>query len=227
MSTVQRRRLIDRVAAPEFLARLDEVPLTGLLDRIGICADLDLEYSYYRRLVQGRLDIVGFEMARRRGDDDRDLRAALPDILARAGTPDGDVRFRRRHLVGLLEDALPGEVHALITTVFPLDPPPRAPEWVPAAGHREIDRVLTDDIVPRLDEAGDDQLATAHAELASLEHDMSAERRRILGAADDLERAAIRRLKAPLDRAAVVHTVEWVCDAYVRRLARAIPTAGS
>ena len=222
MSSVQYRRAVDRVAAPEFVTRLDEVPLTGLLDRIGICSDLDLEYSYYRRLVQGRLDIVDFALSRRAGDDERDLRTALPEILARAGDPDGDVRFRRRHLVGLLEDVVPEVVAPLVRIVLPIDPPLRAPEWVPATGRREIDRVLTDDIVPRLDDTDDAGLEAVKADLVEMESEISATRRRLFAAADELERAAIRRLKQPLDRPAVVQTVEWLCDAYVRHLARTI-----
>ncbi len=223
MSPAQYRRLVDRVAAPEFVTRLDEVPLTGLLDRVGICSDLNLEYSYYRRLVQGRLDIVDFERSRRAGDDDRDLRTALPEILARAGQPDGDVRFRRRHLVGLLEEVVPDVVAPLARIVFPLDPPLRAPEWVPATGRREIDRVLTDDIVPRLDDTDDAALTAVREELGELEDEISSTRKLIFEAADELERATIRRLKRPLDRPAVVQTVEWLCDAYVRHLARKIP----
>jgi len=220
MSPANYRRAVDRVAAPEFVTRLDEVPLTGLLDRIGICCDLDLEYSYYRRLVQGRLDIVDFALNSRAGDDARDLRSALPEILARAGQPDGDVRFRRRHLVGLLEDVVPEVVAPLVRIVFPIDPPLRAPEWVPATGRREIDRVLTDDIVPRLDDTDDAGLISVRDDLVEMEGEISSTRRRIFAASDELERAAIRRLKQPLDQPAVVQTVEWLCDAYVRHLAR-------
>ena len=174
-------------------------------------------------LVQGRIDIVDFEVSRRAGGDDRDLRTALPEILARAGEPDGDVRFRRRHLVDLLGDVVPDVVAPLARIVFPLDPPLRAPEWIPATGRREIDRVLTDDIVPRLDDTDDAGLSLVRSELAELEGEISATRRSIFTAADELERAAIRRLKQPLDRPAVVQTVEWLTDAYVRHLARKIP----
>lgn len=218
----QSRRLIDRLAAPDFVSGLEEAPLPTVLERVRICADLDLEYSYYRRLLQGRLDILTHEQARRAGGEDSDLRGALPDILARTGEPDRTIRFRRKHLVELLTDRLPAEVHPLVEALFPVEPPPRAPEWIPATGGRDVDRILTDDILPRITAVGDEELEHAVEDHRVVEQAISTTRRRILAVGDEVERVAIRRLKGPLDGPSVVHTVEWICDAYLRQLARTV-----
>ena len=148
------RRLIDRVISPAFVDDLDGLPLPEILERIEACERAILEYSYYRRLLQGRLDIL--EAARRGADS---LAAVLPTVLARAGVEAPHVRFRRGHLLELLRMTLPEEMHDIAGVLFPPDPPIRVPEWIPAAGHREIDLVLGDGLLSRLDEAAGDERA--------------------------------------------------------------------
>ena len=57
MTHAQRRR-IDLVRSPGFTEGLEDLSPAELRARRRMCADLDVEYSYYRRLLQGRLDIA-------------------------------------------------------------------------------------------------------------------------------------------------------------------------
>lgn len=207
------RRLIDRVISPAFVDDLDGLPLPEILERIEACERAILEYSYYRRLLQGRLDIL--EAARRGAGS---LAAVLPTVLARAGVEAPHVRFRRGHLLELLRMTLPEEMHDIAGVLFPPDPPIRVPEWIPAAGHREIDLVLRSDLLSRLDEAGETEILEARRRLAAAEAEISAVRRQAFDAADALERAALRRLKAAPAPGEALRVVEWMCSAYLRYL---------
>ena len=211
-----RRRLVDRVTSPSFVEDLDDLPLHGLLERIEECDRIVLEYSYVRRLLQGRIDILDAVLG-----GAGDPTAILPAVL---GRPRGDtphVRFRRSHLLDLLRAHLPPEMHGVAGVLFPADPPIRVPDRIPGIGRREIDRVLGDDLLSRLGEATEAEVRAARHRLGSIEEEISASRRRALSAGDDLERAALRRLKGPPDPGGTLPLVEWMCRAYLRHLAAA------
>jgi hypothetical protein len=208
------RRLIDRVSAPGFVEGLDGLPLAELLARIEASDRVVLEYSYVRRLLQGRLDIVDAVLAGGSGDP----AAILPRVLAGSGDEAPNVRFRRSHLLQLLRSRLPEEMHGIAGVVFPAEPPIRVPEWIPVAGRREADVVLRSDLLSRLDEAGEAEVLEARRRLAAAEAEISAVRRRAFDAADALERAALRRLKAAPAPGEALRVVEWMCTAYLRHL---------
>lgn len=208
------RRLIDRVNAPGFVEGLDDLPLAELLGRIEASDRVVLEYSYLRRLLQGRLDILDAAL----GGGSGDPAAILPRVLARSGEEAPNVRFRRNHLLQLLRGHLPDEMHGIAGVLFPADPPIRVPEWIPAAGRRELDLVLRSDLLSRLDQAGEAEILEARRRLEASEAETSAVRRRAFDAADALERAALRRLKAAPDRREILRLVEWMCSAYLRHL---------
>lgn len=77
----QGNRRIDRVLAPEFVAQLEQVSLDDLRERRREAEQEETDLSYLRRLLQGRLDILRAELARRAGEE-TDLVQALPRILA-------------------------------------------------------------------------------------------------------------------------------------------------
>lgn len=81
MAQEQQRR-IDRVLAPDFLDGLDELPVAAVRDKREECRAEEEVLSYRRRLLQGRIDIVKAERARRDGTGDGGLIEALPAILA-------------------------------------------------------------------------------------------------------------------------------------------------
>jgi hypothetical protein len=211
------RRLIDRVTSPTFVEGLDDLPLPVLLERIEQCGRAVLEYSYLRRLVQGRIDILDAVL----GGGTGDLAAVLPAVLARSGDESSHVRFRRGHLLELLRAHLPEEMYGIAGILFPADPPIRVPEWIPAAGRREVDRVLRDDLLSRLDDAAGAEVAEARRHAAELERSISVTRRTVLDVADALERAALRRLKGPAAPEETRRIIEWMCSAYVRHPAAA------
>lgn len=85
------RRPIDRVLTPEFADDLDALPFDEVRQRRHLAEQEEVELSYARRLLQGRLDLLRAERGRRqahgagvqapRSDAElaRDLSAALTD----------------------------------------------------------------------------------------------------------------------------------------------------
>ncbi len=77
---------LERILADDYLADLPERSLPELRTLRGECQEIETELSYLRRLVQGRIDIVGGELHRRRSGGDpndlSDLIDRLPEILS-------------------------------------------------------------------------------------------------------------------------------------------------
>ena len=167
--TQDHRRRIDLVRSPEFTAGLEGLSLAELRLRRRTCADLDVEYSYYRRLLQGRLDLLAFEMRRRSGEETRTLIEALPEILAAWSFP-GQGLPERRVAVEMPD--------------------------LPAAGRRAVDRALSDDFLARLLEMGDEELASVQQRLAEVEAEISRQRRAVFEASDLVQAELVRRYRA-------------------------------
>jgi hypothetical protein len=73
---------LDRVLAPDYLHDLAERSLEELRAMRSETEQEETDLSYLRRLLQGRLDILRAEQARRRGEVPGSLIQALPTILA-------------------------------------------------------------------------------------------------------------------------------------------------
>lgn len=77
--------------------------------------------SYLRRLVQGRLDVLAAEAARRAEGDDGDAMDALlerlPELLATSTRAAGPARPPQRLDIGDLDPALAAEYEALVASV--------------------------------------------------------------------------------------------------------------
>jgi hypothetical protein len=86
--TQGRHRRIDRVLAEDYLEGLQTLPLEQVRSLRKEAEQEEVDLSYLRRVLQGRLDILRAELARRSGDGG-DLVDALPSILAddHAATP--------------------------------------------------------------------------------------------------------------------------------------------
>jgi hypothetical protein len=84
---------LERVTDEGYLTGLTELPMENVRAMRAECQSLENALSYVRRVAQGRLDIVGAELARRRaGGDPADLSeliGRLPDILADRTRPSG------------------------------------------------------------------------------------------------------------------------------------------
>ena len=80
-------RRIDRVLAEDYLAGLSSLPMDEVRSLRKEAEQEETDLSYLRRLLQGRLDILRAELARRAGDGGGgDLVDSLPQILADEGT---------------------------------------------------------------------------------------------------------------------------------------------
>lgn len=165
------RRRIDQVQAPEFTSGLEDLSLEDLRVRRRVCADLDVELSYYRRLLQGRLDLLTFEVRRRAGEEQRSLLEALPEVLASwaAGEP------------GLPERRVAVDLPDL-----------------PAHGRRAVDQALEDDFLARLPEMSDEELAGVQHRLAEAEAEVSRQRRAVFEASDLIQAELVRRYRRTL-----------------------------
>jgi hypothetical protein len=85
-------RRIDRVLAEGFLDRVSEISLDELRAMRADAEQEETDLSYLRRLLQGRMDIMRAEVARRAGGADApSLMDLLPGILADddGGSPHG------------------------------------------------------------------------------------------------------------------------------------------
>jgi hypothetical protein len=75
-------RRIDRVLAEDYLAGLHEAPLADIRALRTEAEQEEADLSYVRRLVQGRIDIVRAELARRTGGGEGSLVESLASVLA-------------------------------------------------------------------------------------------------------------------------------------------------
>ena len=75
-------RRIDRVLAEDYLDGLREASLADVRSLRDEAEQEEVDLSYLRRMVQGRLDVLRAEVARRGGAEGGDLVAGLASILA-------------------------------------------------------------------------------------------------------------------------------------------------
>ena len=153
------RRALDVVLAPEFLADLAGMDLPTLREHRHLAEQEEADLSYARRLLQGRLDLVGAEEERRNGLEgpvvvrharsDAELVASLTDVLA-------DVR--RDHGMGRYTSVEPSRV---------------------GDHRRRAEAAVADPRLSDLAAMDDEQLAAARERLVGLEHELSADRHRV------------------------------------------------
>jgi hypothetical protein len=91
------KRRIDKVLASNYLDGLDALPLAEIRSLRDDAGQEETDLSYLRRLLQGRMDIVAAELARRAGGDPAGIVGELPRILADA--PRAESRGMGRHQV--------------------------------------------------------------------------------------------------------------------------------
>ena len=77
-------RRIDRVLSDGYLDGLTELPLAEVRELRNEAEQEEADLSYVRRLLQGRVDIIRAELARRRGEfgESESIIDQLPNILA-------------------------------------------------------------------------------------------------------------------------------------------------
>jgi hypothetical protein len=172
--TEQKRRRIDLIQEPGFTDGLGDLDFPELRRRRDLCGGLDVELSYYRRMLHGRMDLLAFELRRRRGEETRTLMEALPEILA--GDP----------------EPLPPRPGGESRTI-----PIEAPD-LPAVGRRPVDRALDDDFLARLTGLSDADLDETARMLAEVEEEISSQRRKVFDALDLIQEEITRRYREGL-----------------------------
>jgi hypothetical protein len=151
------------------------VDVDELRFRRDMCGDLDVELSFYRRMLHGRMDLLSFELRRRSGEETRSLMEALPEILAGDSGP-APIRA-------------PGDNRTI---------PIEAPD-IPAVGRRSVDRALGDDFLARLPQIDDAQLEQTGVMLAEVEAEISSQRRAVFEAVELVQAEITRRYREGLD----------------------------
>ncbi len=171
-----RRRRLDTVLEPEYLTDLDAVDLEELRARRDTAEDVEAQISYYRRLIQGRMDLLSFEAKRRSGEESRTLLEALPEILASG--------------LVLGQDPTPRHIEVM-------------PPLPSKTGRRLIDRIMDDGVLTQLSEMSDQEVAEALEGLVEFEEQMSEQRRQLHVVIDTLQEEIVGRYRSQQDESNV------------------------
>jgi hypothetical protein len=170
------RRPIDRVLAPGFADAVRDLDFHELRARRSLAEQEEVDLSYARRLLQGRLDLLRAEQAQRA--------TARDGVDAGARTDDEIVR----DLAAVLADDGPRSDHGLgrhLTT-----DPSRVGE------HRRAAEQAVDDVAASDPSSLDEQALTAAvAHLAELERAVSESRHRVQAVMDVLTAEVARRYR--------------------------------
>jgi hypothetical protein len=133
---------LQRLLAPDYLGDLEARPLEDLRAMRAECQEVETGLSLVRRVVQGHLDIVGLERARRRAGapagDRGSLLEQLPAVLAEHTQAPGLGRLPVQMAPAELDPDLEAELAELVGPGLALDPS--------ALGDDELIR-LTDGLV--------------------------------------------------------------------------------
>jgi hypothetical protein len=172
----ENRRRIDIVLEPEYLEGLSDLVLDELRHRRDTATDVEAQISYYRRLLHGRMDLLDFEQRRRRGEDERSILEALPEILAK----------------GMILGSEPTLRH--IETMPPLPS---------VTGRRLIDKIMDDGVLANLPELTDEEIAEAMERLREVETQLSGQRRQLHQVIDTLQDEMVSRYRSQQDGAPV------------------------
>jgi anti-sigma-K factor RsiG len=164
-----KRRRIDRVTAPDFLAGAGERSVAELRALRDECREEESHLSFARRILQARLDIVRAMVARRSDEGEQDLLEGLPEILA-------DVATR----------TAPGEARLAPATE------PRGT----TGGRRTADWLILDASLGRVPDLPDEQLLALVDRLSAEERRVSDLRRIVLDHLDALQAELVRRYAA-------------------------------
>lgn len=162
---------IARILDPAYLANLAARPIEDIRSMRAECQEVETGLSFLRRVVQGHLDIVAAEVARRRdGGEPADVAALverLPQILA-------------DHLRAPGNGRLP-------TTIGPGHPDREL--------EARMDEIVATSGIDALESVGDDDLRQARDDLTALEHETSSRRRALFDRIDALQAELTRRYR--------------------------------
>jgi hypothetical protein len=163
------RRRIDRVLSEDFLERLEQRDIAEVRALRRDAEQEEVDLSYVRRLLQGRMDLIRAELSRRSGGagGDEHIVEHLAEILADAGRSD--------HGLGRFLSVEPSRVDE---------------------HRRAVEQVVADVDVSDVEARSDDELRAALARLEAFEADVSTQRRRVQDVMDRCTSEIGRRYKA-------------------------------
>lgn len=164
---------LDQILDADYLGDLEALSMDDLRSRRNDCTEVETGLSYLRRLVQGRLDVVAAEQARRAdggkvtSDDLEDLISRLPALLAGSTRSPGTGRLPQSIGTGTVDDDLAARLEEIISHAHLSDP----------------------------EALDDDDLAAARDELNEFEHEVSGLRKELFGRIDAIETELTRRYR--------------------------------
>jgi hypothetical protein len=162
---------LDHILSTDYLGRLEQRDMNELRAMRAEVQEVETGLSYLRRLVQGRLDIVGGELHRRReGGEPGDLGELvkrLPEILSDHSRAPGLGRLPQLMTPGELDPDLTADLDA-ITTITDLE---------------------------SLSTLSDEELVDVCERLAAFEREVSGRRRAVFDRIDALQGEVTRRYK--------------------------------
>ena len=106
---------VDELLDPGFLENALSQPMTEVRRLRRVAEQEEVNLSFTRRLLQGRLDIVRRELQRRAEDDGRSLVDLLPEILSEKGR--GPAHGLGRHQT--VQPAAPEEYESWVNSLTP------------------------------------------------------------------------------------------------------------
>ncbi|HLI57257.1 MAG TPA: hypothetical protein VKY26_09545 [Actinomycetota bacterium] len=162
------RRRFDRIVDPAYLENVQALPIDELRKRKDECEGLEVEISYARRLIQGKLDILRHGAER------------LAD-----GDPIG-VAEMVEDLPGILADGATGSSPRLSRIMAPDNADNQ---------RREVERLASSTDLARLEELSPNEIDEMVNRLAEAEKETSQRRRRIQGVMDQLTGELVRRYR--------------------------------
>ena len=157
------RRRIDKVLADDFAADVESLDLDELRTRRREAEQEEADLSYVRRMLQGRMDILRAELARRSGGGDRIVETLSAVLGDSARSDKGMGRFLRVE-------------------------PSRVDEH-----RRMVEQVIADVGVSDVTERSDEELRAALDRLAEFERGVSEDRSAVQQVMDTLTREVARR----------------------------------
>lgn len=162
---------LDTILADDYVGDVSTLTIEDVRARRTECRDVETGVSYLRRLVQGRLDVVAAEQARRSegggGEDLEDLIARLPELLAGSTRSAGTGRLPSSMGTG----AVPSELMA------------------------ELEGIISSSHISEPHTLSDEQLAATHDQLAEFEAKVSGLRRALFDRIDALDAELTRRYR--------------------------------
>jgi hypothetical protein len=164
------RRRIDKVLGPDFLTGLTELPLAEVRILRHEAEQEEADLSYVRRLLQGHMDILRAELARRAdGDDSIDEKIVehLSEVLADSG--------RHDHGLGRYLRVEPSRVDE---------------------HRRGVEQIIADVAVSDVEGHSDEEVREALGRLESYEHIVSEDRRAVQRVMDELTAEVAGRYKS-------------------------------